>query len=127
MIAQLPVEVIECFRSPLEIQSKHAEQVVAAMEIDRKSVMDRAERIRLDSKRSGASQVVAQLTGRTANGAIKADMCVGDVCIGTSTLDSRGRAVITINARQASNFSMDAILHALRATLSDMAIDRAQA
>jgi ParB family chromosome partitioning protein len=44
MVAQLPPTVIECFRSPLEISFRHAEQINAAMEKDRRSFLKRVEK-----------------------------------------------------------------------------------
>jgi ParB family chromosome partitioning protein len=46
MVAQLPSAVVECFRSPLEISFRHAEQINAAMEKDRRGVLKRVEKLR---------------------------------------------------------------------------------
>jgi ParB family chromosome partitioning protein len=44
LVAQLPPTVVECFRSPLEISFRHAEQIHAAMEKDRRGVLKRVEK-----------------------------------------------------------------------------------
>ncbi|MGJ7574374.1 ParB/RepB/Spo0J family partition protein [Variovorax sp. RB2P76] len=46
MVAQLPSAVVECFRSPLEITFRHAEQVNAAMALDRRGLLKRVEKLR---------------------------------------------------------------------------------
>jgi ParB family chromosome partitioning protein len=45
-VAQLPSAVVECFRSPLEISFRHAEQINAAMALDRRALLKRVEKLR---------------------------------------------------------------------------------
>jgi len=45
-VANLPVPIVECFRSPLEITHRHAKLINVALESDRKLVLKRAEKIR---------------------------------------------------------------------------------
>ncbi len=64
MVAQLPSAVIECFRSPLEVQHRHAEQLNAALDKDRRSVLKRAEKLR--GLKLAPAAVVARLLGLDA-------------------------------------------------------------
>lgn len=61
IVAQLPSAVVECFRSPLEIQYRHAEQLNAALDQDRRSVLKRAEKVR--GQKLLPAVVVARLLG----------------------------------------------------------------
>ncbi|SOE06214.1 chromosome partitioning protein, ParB family [Variovorax sp. YR752] len=64
MVAQLPSAVLECFRSPLEVQHRHAEQLNAALDKDRRSVLKRAEKVR--GQKLAPAAVVARLLGLEA-------------------------------------------------------------
>jgi len=59
LVAQLPSAVVECFRSPLEISFRHAEQINTAMEKDRRGVLKRVEKLRGHSL--APAMVVARL------------------------------------------------------------------
>jgi ParB family chromosome partitioning protein len=60
-VADLPVPVVECFRSPLDIQARHASLLVAAMVKDARGVLKRAEKLR--DLKLPAGQVVDGLIG----------------------------------------------------------------
>lgn len=66
IVAQLPPAVIECFRSPLEVTHRHAEQLAAALEKDRRSVLKRAEKVR--GQKLPPAAVVARLLGLEGTG-----------------------------------------------------------
>ncbi len=66
-VAELPGAIIECFRSPLEIQHRHAQAIDAALETDRKAVLRRAEKLR--TRPSAPSVVIDQLLAPTKAGA----------------------------------------------------------
>jgi ParB family chromosome partitioning protein len=66
--ADLPSAVVECFRSPLEIQHRHAEQLAGALESDRKGVLRRAEKLRQAPHKSTGGAVVAALLGNAVQG-----------------------------------------------------------
>jgi ParB family chromosome partitioning protein len=53
--------VVECFRSPLEIQYRHAEQLNAGLEKDRRAVLKKAEKVR--GQKLAPVAVVARLLG----------------------------------------------------------------
>lgn len=61
IVAQLPSAVVECFRSPLEIQYRHAEQLNAGLEKDRRAVLKKAEKVR--GQKLVPAGVVARLLG----------------------------------------------------------------
>jgi len=60
-VADLPVPVVECFRSPLDIQARHAGVLGAAMVRDSRGVLKRAEKLR--DLKLPAGQVVDGLLG----------------------------------------------------------------
>ncbi len=117
MVAQLPSVVVSAFHSPIEIQPKHAEQITAAMEVDREAVLRRAEQLRVSASRASPTQVVDHLISRDPGKSTKSAIRVGGMAIGTCTLDSRGRALIVIDSPSADTQSMDAVVEALKAML----------
>ena len=117
MVAQLPSVVVDAFSSPIEIQPKHAEQIMAAMEVNREAVLTRAEQLRMSASRASPSQVVDHLILREPRKGTKNAIRVGGMAIGTCALDSRGRALIVIDSPSADSQSMDAIVEALMTML----------
>jgi ParB family chromosome partitioning protein len=95
-VAELPEPVVQCFRSPLEVQFRHAELLATAMESDRKGVLRRAEKLR-QSERMSASAVVAALIG-TQRGAGEApqEIRVAGSLAGRISWDARGQATIRL-------------------------------
>lgn len=61
MVSKLPQAIVECFKSPLEIQFAHAEAITRSMQADQRGVLKRAEKLR--GKQMNASQVAEQLAG----------------------------------------------------------------
>jgi ParB family chromosome partitioning protein len=61
IVADLPVPVVECFRSPLEIQHRHALALTQALHGDSRSVLKRAEKLR--GKNLAPGTVVDELAG----------------------------------------------------------------
>jgi ParB family chromosome partitioning protein len=95
-VADLPEPVVQCFRSPLELQFKHAELIATAMESDRKGVLRRAEKLR-QSERMSASAVVAALTGRHRGaGEAPQEIRVAGSLAGRISWDARGQATIRL-------------------------------
>lgn len=66
MVADLPTAVLECFRSPLEVQHRHAKLLAGALDLDRKAVLRRAERLRQQGRALAAGAVVAALLAPAA-------------------------------------------------------------
>ncbi len=106
LVAQLPPAIVEAFGSPLEIQPKHAEEIAAALEQDRKAVLRRAEKLRQASRRLAASQVVAHLAGRAEDRKPAEKLRVGERTVGTWRRDHQGRAVITLDAAWGDDVTM---------------------
>ncbi len=106
MVAQLPPAIIDAFGSPLEIQPKHAEELSAALDHDRKAVLRRAEKLRQMPKRLGAGQVVAQLVGRAEEVRLASKLKVGAHTVGTWRRDGKGRALITIDPPYTDDMTM---------------------
>jgi ParB family chromosome partitioning protein len=117
LVAQLPAAIVETFATPLDIQPRHAEEITQALEQDRKAVLRRAERIRQMSRRPGTGQIVAHLTGRVAEKAAPEKFHVGGRLAGAWKRDSRGRAVLTLEAHVADDAFMDRLSEALHQLL----------
>lgn len=64
MVADLPMPVVECFKSPLDIQHRHAKLLSTALETDRKGILRRAEKLRAQERPSSAQAVVNALIGQ---------------------------------------------------------------
>ena len=95
-VAEIPDPVVQCFRSPLELQFKHAEQIADALMADRKGVLRRAEKLR-QSERFSASAVVAALVGKQRGAGEPArEIRVGGVLAGRISWDERGQATIRL-------------------------------
>ncbi len=63
LVADLPAPVVECFRSALDIQHRHAKMIATALEVDRKAVLRRAEKLRALERPRTATAVVSALVG----------------------------------------------------------------
>ena len=95
-VAEIPEPVVQCFRSPLEVQFRHAELISEALETDRKGVLRRAEKLR-QSERFSASAVVAALIGKQRGaGEAAREIRVGGTLAGKVSWDSRGQATIRL-------------------------------
>ena len=95
-VAEIPDPVVQCFRSPLELQFRHAEQISDALLADRKGVLRRAEKLR-QSERFSASAVVAALIGKQRGAGEPArEIRVGGTLAGKVSWDARGQATIRL-------------------------------
>ena len=95
-VADIPDPVVQCFRSPLELQFKHAEQIADALLADRKGVLRRAEKLR-QSERFSAAAVVAALVGKQRMaGEAAREIRVGGELAGRIAWDERGQATIRL-------------------------------
>lgn len=106
-VAQLPAAIVETFETPLDIQPRHAEEITQSLDQDRKAVLRRAERVRQMTRRPSPGQIVAHLTGRVAEKTAPEKFHVGGRLAGVWKRDSRGRAVITLEAHAADDAFMD--------------------
>ncbi len=121
LVAQLPDPVVRAFRSPLEIQPKHAEEITAALELDRAGVMRRAESLRLSDQRLSAAQTVQALLAATTEGVAKMPIQVGGREIGSHSTTARGRLVISLNEACVTRESAELIVKAVADVITSMA------
>lgn len=113
MVVQLPQPVLTAFRTPIEVQPKHAEAIHAALEVDRPAVLRKAELLRVNPHRLGPQQVVDQLTSRPSDDSRKNEMRAGGIPIGTFKVDRSGRTTIVLDPPSADSPSMDVVVEAL--------------
>jgi ParB family chromosome partitioning protein len=100
MVADLPAPVIECFKSPLEIQHRHAKVIAAALEADRKGVLRRAEKIRAQERPKIVAAVVSALVGSTSETTESTYQLlkVDGKLVGRWSFDGAGRLTVQIEA-----------------------------
>ena len=116
-VAEIPDPVVQCFRSPLELQFKHAEQIADALMADRKGVLRRAEKLR-QSERFSASAVVAALVGKQRGGGEPPrEIRVDGVLAGKITWDERGQATIRLLPGVAHAENVVALVDAISAVV----------
>lgn len=118
-VADLPAPVIACFKSPLEIQHRHAKSVAAALETDRKGVLRRAEKLRLQERPVPAAAVVAALIGasREAPNLAQHTLEVNGKAVGRWSQDGAGRMTVQIDAEHLAGERYRAVLDAIAAAL----------
>jgi ParB family chromosome partitioning protein len=109
LVAQLPPAVVECFRSPLEISFRHAEQINAAMDKDRRGVLKRVERLRGHSL--APAMVVARLLDAKPGfeRSEKLDVVAGGHKLGTLVRAKSGEITITLSPEAATDASPEAL------------------
>jgi ParB family transcriptional regulator, chromosome partitioning protein len=119
LVADLPAPVIECFRSPLEIQHRHAKSIAAALETDRKGVLRRAEKLRAQDRPKAASAVVAALTCASNDVAetTQQSLQLDGMPIGRWSKDGAGRLTVRIEAAYVIEDRHLAVLKAIAAVL----------
>jgi len=106
LVADLPAPVVECFRSALDIQHRHAKSITAALETDRKGVLRRAEKLRMQERPKSAAVVVAALVGATLPDSTEETHQVLEVdgkLIGRWSMDRAGRLTVRIEATYVSD------------------------
>lgn len=119
LVADIPQPVVECFRSPIEIQHRHAKAIAAAMDQDRKGVLRRAEKVRQAGKELSAGEVVSALCKAGDNTPhARLAITVGGKSVGSWTRDSKGRVHVQIDAAGASNEQIQAALEKVAAAFS---------
>ncbi len=119
LVADLPAPVVECFRSPLEIQHRHAKSISAALETDRKSVLRRAEKLRAQERPKSAAAVVAALIGlpSVATEPTHQPLEVDGKQVGRWSKDGVGRLSIQIEAAYLNDDVHLAILRSIATAL----------
>lgn len=119
MVAELPTAILECFRSPLEVQHRHAKSIAEAMEKDSRSVMRRAEKVRAGASRMNASEVVAALVKAEPKAAAtkKQPLIVRDRPVGVWSRDEEGRLKIEIHPGALPADRVDRLIETVLAAL----------
>lgn len=112
-VAEIPEPVVQCFRSPLEIQFRHAELISEALEADRKGVLRRAEKLR-QSERFSPSAVVAALVGKQRGSSESPrEIRVGGTLAGNLSWDARGQATIRLKPGVVHDENVVALVEAI--------------
>ena len=119
LVADLPAPVVECFRSPLEIQHRHAKSIAMALETDRKGVLRRAEKLRAQERPKAATAVAAALIGASNVGAepTKQPLEIDGKPVGHWSKDGTGRFTVQIDAAYVNEELHPAVLKAIAAAL----------
>ncbi len=115
LVADLPPPVLDCFRTPLEVQHRHAKAIAAAIDGDRKGVLRRAEKLRHRGKDLSAKAVVEALTAASEEAEEPAEktLAVGGKPVGKWFKDRAGRLNIQIAAGVVDDAALDAFAQAL--------------
>jgi ParB family chromosome partitioning protein len=116
-VAQLPEPILDCFKSPVDIQPKHAAQITRALEVDRDRVFSAAKALRTKTPKLSATQVVRQLLWSGEGTSEQAEIRVDGSMIGSFRVDRRGRALVTLDMSAAKQLSLESISNALRRVL----------
>ncbi len=118
-VADLPPTILECFRSPLDVQHRHARQIAAALDNDRKNVLRRAEKLRQAGARLPAGAVVAALIKADAAPATgqRHALTVGGRVIGHWQLDGAGRLNLQIEPTALPDGGVEPLLAKIAAAL----------
>ena len=120
LVADLPAPVVECFRSPLEIQHRHAKSIASALETERKGVLRRAEKLRAQENPKAAAAVVAALIGTStvATEPVNQTLEVDGKQVGRWSRDGAGRLTIQINGAYLNDDRHLAVLKSIAAALN---------
>ncbi|KWT73739.1 parB-like partition protein [Variovorax sp. WDL1] len=113
LVAQLPDAIVDCFRSPLEINFRHAEQIHAALEKDRRGVLKRAEKVR--GQNLSAAVVVARLIDVSPRfeKVERIELQSQDHKFGTATRGKGGELTIVIEADTYAELKPELLEHAV--------------
>ncbi|WP_225865039.1 ParB/RepB/Spo0J family partition protein [Ideonella benzenivorans] len=121
-VADLPAPVLECFRSPLEVQHRHAKAISEALERDRKAVLRRAEKLRQAPAKLAPTAVVAALIKSDAGQADggRQSLKLGQRDVGTWQRDRAGRLTIQLDAAAVPADKVEAVLAAFTKALESV-------
>jgi ParB family chromosome partitioning protein len=121
-VAEIPDPVVQCFRSPLEIQFRHAELILGALEADRKGVLRRAEKLR-QSERFSASAVVAALVGKPRGlRESPREIRIGGALAGKLSWDARGQATIRLMPGVVHGENVGALVEAISGAIGGQGV-----
>ncbi|WP_084217415.1 ParB/RepB/Spo0J family partition protein [Xenophilus azovorans] len=119
-VAQLPQAIVECFRSPLDIGHRHAEQLHAALEKDARSVLKRAEKLR--GQGASASAVLARLLdiAPTPRKVDRLDLKAGDVRLGKASRAKEGGVTVELLPEGLAAVPLDQVLRSIEDVLQKL-------
>lgn len=120
-VADLPASVVECFKSPLEVQHRHAKAIEDALKHDRKGVLRRADKLRQGTRQLAAGAVVASLVAADSSSSktLPAVLMAGERKVGTWSREADGRLSIQLDAGL-SDEKVTSILAVLASTLAQV-------
>lgn len=119
LVADLPSPIVDCFRTPLEIQPRHAKCIVAALETDRKGVLRRAEKLRAQQRPAAAAAVVNALVVVPSGEAdrVQKVLTIDGRQIGVWSRDKAGRLTVQIEAQYVSEDQESLLIQAIESAL----------
>lgn len=128
-VADLPQPVLDCFRSPLEVQHRHAKAIGAQLERDRKGVLKRAEKLRQQGHPLAPGAVVEALLGaaatvagdRVARSGQGGELKLGARVVGHWSLDTNGALDLHLAAGVVGAADAQRLAQALATALADSA------
>lgn len=112
-VADLPSAILECFRTPIEIQHRHAKLISAALDEDRKGLLRRAERLRHAPNKLAPSAVVTALVKAQDQSEAKVRSQILQVDgkqVGTWFKDGAGRLNIQVAAGVVPDEGLEEVL-----------------
>jgi ParB family chromosome partitioning protein len=113
-VADLPVPVLECFKTPIEVQHRHAKLIASALELDRKSVLRRAEKLRqTGTGHLAPGAVVAALVKAVDREVTSQPIEVRGRTVGSWQWDKSGRLVIHLQPKVVPEDRLDEVIKKL--------------
>ena len=121
-VSDLPPPILECFRTPIEVQHRHAKVLAQALESDRKGVLRRAEKLRQSTARLAPGAVVAALVKAEAPEAPARPqpLQVGGKTVGSWRRDGAGRLTIQVGSAAIPDGKLEGLLQAVAKALAEV-------
>ena len=118
MVAQLPPAVVECFRNPLEITHRHAEQLQGGLDKDGRGLLKRAEKLR--GQQLSASAVVARLLdiSSTPRKVDKFELKANDTKLGRAVRAKDGMVTIELTPEGLAAIALPDVLRSIEDILT---------
>jgi ParB family chromosome partitioning protein len=119
-VADLPPAIIECFRTPIEIQHRHAKEVQDALDKDRKAVLRRAEKLRQVGAKLPPKDVVSALVQPAPAPPVVGNLKSIEVAgkkVGSWSRDTNGHVNIRLDAADVPDQTLLLAIEAMRTVL----------
>ncbi|MDH3461279.1 MAG: ParB/RepB/Spo0J family partition protein [Burkholderiaceae bacterium] len=119
-VADLPPPVLDCFRSPLEVQHRHANAIATALTKDRKAVLRRAEKLWQQQRQLVPAGVVTALVGAPDHSVAQqtGSLEVRGKSVGKWFTDGAGRLTIQLDAEAAPAEHIEGIIRSVEQALA---------